>query len=87
LFKAKTAFFSKLTAFAIVRADQKDYNLDNNIRLGWATVEVNNPECILDKSGELLVELRIMKKEKELDYAFLTVVDLVKKQSDLLCCG
>jgi len=41
----------------------------------------------MEKSGELLVELRIMKKEKQLDFAFLTIVDLLKKQSDLLCCG
>jgi len=34
LFKAKTAFFSSLTPFAIVRADQKDFNMDNNIRIG-----------------------------------------------------
>jgi len=61
--------------------------MENNIRLGWATVEVNNPDCVMEKSGKLLVELRILKKDKGLDYAFLTVVDLVKKQSDLLCCG
>jgi len=87
LFKAKTAYFSKLSAFAIVRADQKDFNFENNIRIGWATVEVNDPKSVMAKSDKLLIELRILKKEKKLDFAFLTIVDLVKMQSDLLCCG
>ncbi len=86
MFKAKTAYLVNLSPFAIVRADQKDYRIAGQ-RIGWATVEVNEPQKILDKADELLLELRVLKKEKSLDFAFLTCVDLVNKQSDLLCCG
>ena len=44
-----------------------------------ATVEVNNPENVIVRSVELLLELRVLKKEKELDYAFCSVVDLNNK--------
>ena len=36
---------------------------------------------------ELLLELRVLKKEKELDYAFCSVVDLNEKTTTLLLCG
>ena len=91
MFKAKTAYLTRLSPFAIVRADQKNYTLggsgDAAVRVGWATVEVNDPQAILDKSDALLLELRALKKEKNLRLAFLSVVDLVNKRTDLLCCG
>ena len=52
-----------------------------------ATVEVNNPENVIVRSVELLLELRVLKKEKELDYAFCSVVDLNNKTTTLLLCG
>ena len=86
MFKAKTAYLTTLPPFAIVRADQKNFAFGDGVRVGWATVEVNDPQAILDKANDLLLELRVLKREKSLRYAFLTVVDLVNKRADLLCC-
>ena len=52
-----------------------------------ATVEVNDSEKVVKRAVELLLELRVLKKEKELDYAFCSVVDLQERTTTLLLCG
>ncbi len=86
MFKAKTAHLTKLPPYSIVRADQKNFKM-GEFMVGWATIEVNDPLPILQKSRQLLMELRVLKKEKELDFAFLSVVDIDKKNTKLLLCG
>eukprot|EP00514_Thraustochytrium_sp_LLF1b_P009118 CAMPEP_0184555666 /NCGR_PEP_ID=MMETSP0199_2-20130426/38048_1 /TAXON_ID=1112570 /ORGANISM="Thraustochytrium sp., Strain LLF1b" /LENGTH=598 /DNA_ID=CAMNT_0026952055 /DNA_START=173 /DNA_END=1969 /DNA_ORIENTATION=+ len=86
MFKAKTAHLTNLPAFSIVRADQKAFQMGEYL-VGWATIEVNEPEKILAKSRSLLLELRVLKKEKDLDFAFLSVVDLEKMETKVLLCG
>lgn len=86
MFKAKTAFLCNLNAYSVVRADQKNFDMGKFL-VGWATIEVNDPLAILAKSRDILFELRVLKKEKNLDLVFLSVVDLQKKQTVLLLCG
>ena len=91
LFRAKTAWFVTLSAFECVRADQKDFTTTvddvTSYKWGWATVEVNEPEKLLEQYKSLLLELNVLKQEKELHFAFLSIVDLTNKRSDLLLCG
>lgn len=86
MFKAKTAHLVNLPAYAVVRADQKNFQLGDYL-VGWATIEVNEPEKLLSKARKLLFELRVLKEEKKLDFVFLSVVDLQKKKTFLLLCG
>eukprot|EP00516_Mucochytrium_quahogii_P005516 CAMPEP_0203752024 /NCGR_PEP_ID=MMETSP0098-20131031/6004_1 /ASSEMBLY_ACC=CAM_ASM_000208 /TAXON_ID=96639 /ORGANISM=" , Strain NY0313808BC1" /LENGTH=452 /DNA_ID=CAMNT_0050642005 /DNA_START=134 /DNA_END=1489 /DNA_ORIENTATION=+ len=86
MFKAKTAYLTNLSAYHVVRADQKTYKM-GEVSVGWATIEVNDPFPILAKAHELLFELRVLKKEKQLDLVFLSVVDIQQKRSVLLLCG
>jgi inorganic pyrophosphatase/exopolyphosphatase len=68
LFKAKTAWFVTLSPFECVRADQKDFATvatdGTNYKWGWATVEVNEPDKLLAKSKQLLLELVQLKQDK-----------------------
>ena len=73
------------------RADQKDFETEakdgSNYKWGWATVEVNEPDKLLSKSKELLLELITLKQDKGFEFAFLSVVNLVDKNATLLLCG
>ena len=86
MFKAKTSYLTNLPAFDMVRADQKTFTFGGT-RVGFATLEVNEPEKVMHKAAEIIVELRLLKKDKGLDYAFLSVVDLAQARSDLIICG
>uniref|UniRef100_A0A7S1NB72 inorganic diphosphatase n=1 Tax=Eutreptiella gymnastica TaxID=73025 RepID=A0A7S1NB72_9EUGL len=90
LFRAKTAWFVTLTPFEVVHADHKVFTTataDGTIDWGWATVEVNEPDRLLEQTEQLLLELCHMKQEEGLQLVFLSVVDLKRKRSDLLLCG
>jgi len=54
LFKAKTAWFVTLSAFEVVRADQKNFSTAAGVRWGWATVEVNEPDKLLQQTDQLV---------------------------------
>lgn len=86
MFKAKTAWLVSLPAFAMVRADQKNFIFDGH-RLGWATLELNTPDKVLERAEEVIAELRLLKQDKQLDFAFLSVVDLVRGCTVLLIPG
>jgi hypothetical protein len=58
-----------------VRADQKNFTFGGQ-RLGFATLEVNDPAAVLARALPLIIELRLLKEDKCLDFAFLSVVDL-----------
>lgn len=91
LFRAKTAWFAALSPFECVRADQKDFEsvaADGKVRRwGWATVECNEPGKLMCQANHLLLELQNLKDEKDLAFAFLSVVDLDSKTTKLLLCG
>lgn len=56
-------------------------------RIGFAVLEVNEPEKIFEKAEAIIQELRLLKEDKQLDFAFLCVVDLVDTRSDLIING
>ena len=63
MFKAKTQWFVNLGAYEMVRGDQKMFSAGGK-SFGWATVEVTAVDVVLQSAGELLLELRVLKKDK-----------------------
>ncbi|XRB16354.1 DHHA2 domain-containing protein [Pseudoscourfieldia marina] len=98
MFKNKTRWICNLGPYAMVRGDQKDFTVEG-WKMGIAVLEVTDTAPVLAIADKLLLELRILKKEKgdrrgkendvtaQLDFAFLFVVDVVKQCSVLLVCG
>jgi len=92
-FAAKTRWIVDLGAYEMVRGDQKDFTA-GHWKFGIAVLEVTTPGPVLDVMADLLVELRVLKKEKgdgdrkkQLDFIFLFVVDITQQKSTLLICG
>jgi inorganic pyrophosphatase/exopolyphosphatase len=101
-FKAKTDWIVNLGPYEMCRGDQKDFEA-HGWKFGIAVLEVTAPAQVLLVAHKLLLELRMLKKEKgnaidergkkvrwkarELDFAFLFIVDVTKQKSDLLICG
>jgi inorganic pyrophosphatase/exopolyphosphatase len=120
-FQAKTDWIVALGAYEMVRGDQKDFSC-GPWKFGISVLEVTDCNKVLDVAYEILLELRLLKKEKglavvhlqdnspdtdntadsaaesassflqlqrtkELDFAFLFVVNIVEQKSILLIPG
>lgn len=98
-FQAKTDWIVNLGAYEMVRGDQKDFEVDD-WKCGISVLEVTDPAPVLRAAPEIMLELRLLKKEKglcpktkvrdrraELDFAFLFIVDIIKQQSSMIICG
>lgn len=98
-FQAKTDWIVNLGAYEMVRGDQKDFEMDD-WRIGLAVLEVVDVAPVLKVAPEIMLELRLLKKEKgvdvlsgkrfrkkELDFAFLFVVDIVGQRSYMIISG
>jgi len=98
MFRAKTEWIVGLGAYEMTRGDQKDFTA-KGWKVGIAVLEVTDTEPVLKVAEELLMELRILKVEKgalkdgkhdrrkELDFAYLFVVDVTQQKSLLLVAG
>uniref|UniRef100_A0A7S4LJI6 inorganic diphosphatase n=1 Tax=Eutreptiella gymnastica TaxID=73025 RepID=A0A7S4LJI6_9EUGL len=94
MFRAKTNWVVGLGPYAMVRGDQKDFTVED-WKFGIAVLEVAGMvDQVLAVADELILELRALKVEKgggdrkkELDFAFLFIVNVVKQCSVLLVCG
>ena len=93
MFRHKTKWIVSLGPYAMVRGDQKDFAVDG-WKFGISVLEVTDVAPVLAIADNLLLELRLLKKEKghgqvtkQLDFAFLFVVDVVNQNSKLLICG
>jgi len=97
-FQAKTNWIVALGPYEMVRGDQKDFAC-GPWKFGISVLEVTDTSQVLKCAGDILLELRLLKKEKalvsdgkmdrtmELDFAFLFVVNVVEQSSILLICG
>mmetsp|Transcript_16757 Transcript_16757/g.20148 ORF Transcript_16757/g.20148 Transcript_16757/m.20148 type:complete len:545 (+) Transcript_16757:269-1903(+) len=107
-FQAKTNWVVSLGAYEMVRGDQKDFSC-GDWKIGISVLEVTDTTRVLEVSHAILMELRLLKKEKglvstddsqegsepamqlqkskELDFAFLFVVNIVEERSILLIPG
>jgi len=98
-FQAKTDWIVTMGAYGMVRGDQKDF-ATGKWKLGISVLEVTTVEPVLRCCEEIIMELRLLKKEKgcakeaqtrnrkaELDFAFLFVVDIVNQTSYLVVAG
>mmetsp|Transcript_57386 Transcript_57386/g.101817 ORF Transcript_57386/g.101817 Transcript_57386/m.101817 type:complete len:554 (-) Transcript_57386:98-1759(-) len=98
MFRSKTEWIVNLGAYEMTRGDQKDFSC-NGWKFGISVLEVTDVEPVLRVADELIMELRILKVEKgkidhdehdrrkELDFAFIFVVDVTKQESQLLIAG
>jgi inorganic pyrophosphatase/exopolyphosphatase len=87
MFKAKSKNLRLLSAHGLVRGDLKTFQF-GDVAVAFGVVETVEPEVVLARRDELLLELRALKPEMDVDLAFLAVVDvLAHLQSDLLLCG
>ncbi len=121
-FQAKTDWIVSMGAYEMVRGDQKDFSC-GPWKFGISVLEVTDLTPVLEKASQILLELRLLKKEKglvlaeqqeeadedgetgassaeeqaspllelqrskELDFAFMFVVNVVEHFSVLLICG
>lgn len=86
MFRAKTKWFVSLGAYEMIRGDQKSFKA-GGLTFGWATIEVTSVDEVMKSAGDLLLELRVLKKDKDYDFVFLSVVDITKMNTWLLLCG
>jgi len=70
----------------IVSMDMKEYN-ENGMKFCVSQVEVNDPEEIMDRSGEVLRHLDDITKQQGLLFSSLLVTDLARLSSYLFICG
>ena len=89
-FKAKSKELFGLSATQLCSGDCKVFKLAGPggkvFKVGFAVVETTDDAVIMDRKAELLPELLMSKKEKELDFLFLAVVNIVVMRSNLLLC-
>lgn len=98
MFRAKTQWIVNLGAYEMTRGDQKDFSCCG-WKVGIAVLEVTDTAPVLDVADQIIMELRILKVEKgklsesshdrrkELDFAYLFVVDVANQSSVLLIAG
>lgn len=101
-FQAKTNWVVALGPYEMTRGDQKDFAC-GSWKFGISVLEVTDTAQVLKCAGDILLELRLLKKEKalvdngdgtnkmnramELDFAFLFVVNVFTQMSILLISG
>ena len=97
-FQAKTNWIVALGPYEMVRGDQKDFAC-GKWKFGISVLEVTDTSKVMNCARDILLELRLLKKEKalvsdrkmdrtmELDFAFLFVVNVVEQTSILLIAG
>ena len=98
-FQAKTSWIVGLGPYEMVRGDQKDF-VCGPWKFGISVLEVTDTTQVMNCAGNILLELRLLKKEKalssdgqtmdrtlELDFAFLFVVNVVEQTLVLLIAG
>ncbi len=64
-FQAKTDWIVSMGAYEMVRGDQKDFSC-GPWKFGISVLEVTDTTPVLEKSADILMELRLLKKEKGL---------------------
>ncbi|HYG74912.1 MAG TPA: putative manganese-dependent inorganic diphosphatase [Planctomycetota bacterium] len=70
----------------VITADKKDYNTDR-YKFAVAQVEEVGFENFFAKRGELLREMRSIRKEEKYDFFGLLVTNVVRETSMMLCVG
>eukprot|EP01097_Dermamoeba_algensis_P004589 TRINITY_DN2976_c0_g1_i1.p1 TRINITY_DN2976_c0_g1~~TRINITY_DN2976_c0_g1_i1.p1 ORF type:complete len:461 (+),score=99.65 TRINITY_DN2976_c0_g1_i1:52-1434(+) len=91
MFKAKAAAINELSPYAMIMGDHKIFSLKDQdkdlVKLGFGVIETTSPNVVLQRTSDLLHELSAVRKELNLDFSFVAVVDTLKLKSTLLVCG
>jgi manganese-dependent inorganic pyrophosphatase len=88
-FKAKSKMIELYSISELVLGDEKEFSFPNdNGKFGWATLEciTESIPLILKIKNELLNECRAIKKDNKLNFIFLSVVDIIKRNTILFIC-
>lgn len=85
LFQAKSDF-SGMSLNQIVKADYKDFEMGGK-KVGIGVCETASNNFFKDKKENILQEIKKIKKEKEVDYLFFAVIDIIKKNTLLFCAS
>ncbi|KNC86750.1 hypothetical protein SARC_01129 [Sphaeroforma arctica JP610] len=86
MFKAKANGFNNLDDDEVVRADTKEFDLCGN-NVVWATVETTDPASMMARKEALAEAMKKLKIEKDAKYVFLSIVDIVNLNTDLILIG
>jgi manganese-dependent inorganic pyrophosphatase len=90
-FREKSKMIDIYSVPELVLGDEKNFNFPPRVSngiFGWATLECISEAVpkIMKKRKELLIECRAVKKDKKLDFLFLSIVDITNRNSKLLIC-
>jgi manganese-dependent inorganic pyrophosphatase len=70
----------------VLTADKKDYSTEK-YKFAVAQVEEVGFENFFQKRGELLKDMKLIRKEEEYDFLALLVTNVVRETSMMLCVG
>jgi len=90
LFKAKSRDLATMSSHALLRGDLKRFAFENpafTAEIAFGVVETTDLDALITKREELLMEMRALKKEDDVNLVFLALVDIVRLHSVLLICG
>ena len=90
-FKEKSKMVEIYSVPELVLGDEKNFNFPPNVSkgvFGWATLECIREAVpkLMKRREELLVECRAVKKDKKIDFLFLSIVNITDGKSKLLIC-
>lgn len=67
----------------LITLDYKVFEVHGK-RFGWGTIETTNPAYTLGRKSEIVTDLQIIKTEDNLDYIFLSIVDILNEHNDTI---
>jgi len=95
-FKAKSRAFSKMSTYTLINGDLKQFKFSGptggEVKVAFSVVETTDAGAILERTEELVPEMRTVKSELSaqgggVKALFLAVVDIVALQSHLVIMG
>jgi inorganic pyrophosphatase/exopolyphosphatase len=86
MFREKSKNRLLFSCHGILLGDLKYFTL-LTWKIAFGTCETVLSDDVLAKKDELLIEMKALKKEKQLDCVFFSVVDILAQTSKLLICG
>eukprot|EP00941_MAST-03F_sp_MAST-3F-sp1_P006003 g6003.t1 len=83
-FRAKSAVFATMSPHQLICGDRKRFTIQG-YTIGFSTCEsFGGMDELLERSYNFAIELRALKKEQELHFNFLSLVDVEKKKTFLV---
>lgn len=90
MFKARTRDHDSMSPHMLVRGDMKLFRYQSprtTLSVALGVVESTSMKTLAESKDDMLIELRALKKEDEVDLAFLALIDPIASLTLLLVCG